>query len=132
MTSPDEHARASRIAIRAKRYLDVVAGKYVAGQVIVISDGRIEAISDVPPDSCPVVDLADRTVLPGLIDAHTHIFLHSNRMANVTEQDNITYMLLQEFPSHRTARSVRALRIALSHGFTTIRDLGTEGAGSTT
>ena len=129
MTSAVENARTDRIAIRAKRYLDVVAGKYIADQVVVVSGGRIEAITEQPPESCPVLDLADRTLLPGLIDAHTHIFLHSNRMTDGTEQDNITYMLLEEFPSHRTARSVRAIGIALSHGFTTIRDLGTEGAG---
>jgi imidazolonepropionase-like amidohydrolase len=70
-----------------------------------------------------VIDLGDRTLLPGLIDAHTHILLQGD--ATTPEYHE---QILQEYPAHRVARAVRALRIALEHGFTGMRDLETEGA----
>jgi len=116
------------IAVRAARMLDVRAGVYRSDVVVVVQGGRIESVgSNVPTDSV-VVDLGQRTLLPGLIDVHTHVLLHSNRMRDVTPQDNLTYMILQEYPAHRVARAVRNLRIALMNGFTSIRDCGTEGA----
>lgn len=129
MNQLDQGAAHGRIALKAGRLLDVAAGACVANATVVVCDGTIKQVGGDIPEDCEVVHLGNRTLLPGLIDAHTHIFLHSNRMFDVTPQDNITYMLLQEYPSHRVARSVRALKIALEHGFTTIRDLGTEGAG---
>ena len=63
-------------------------------------------------------------MLPGLVDAHTHVLLQGD--ATAAEYDE---QILQEYPAHRVARAVRALKIALEHGFTTMRDLETEGAG---
>jgi imidazolonepropionase-like amidohydrolase len=123
------------IVLVARRLVDVAAGAYIEPGRVLIEEGRItavgEAVAGDVADRAVKVDLGGLTVLPGLIDMHTHMFLHSNRM-RVTErpeQDNMTYMILQEYPSHRIARAVRALRIALENGFTTIRDCGTEGAG---
>ncbi len=119
----------SDIAIRPRRVLDVEAGTYREGTVVCVSKGIVASVGEEVPAGYQTIDLPEHTLLPGLVDAHTHVFLHSNRMHDVTPQDNMHYMILQEYPSHRIARSVRALRIALRHGFTTIRDCGTEGAG---
>ena len=63
-------------------------------------------------------------LLPGLIDTHTHILLQGDPTA--VEYDE---QILKEYPAHRVARAVRSLKIALEHGFTTMRDVETEGAG---
>ena len=111
------------LAVRSRRMLDVEAGRYVDGADVLVKDGMVDSIGRAP-EGVPVVDLGDRVLLPGLIDAHTHIFLQGNtRHADFREQ------ILVEFPSHRVARAVRSLAIALDHGFTWLRDLGTEGAG---
>src|SRR5690606_23234690 len=64
---------AETTVLRAARYLDVAAGRFVEPAVIVVEDGRILAVD---PETVPagrVVDLGDRTLLPGLMDAHTHL-----------------------------------------------------------
>lgn len=113
-----------RIAVRAARLLDVRTGRYVDRPVVVVAGERIESVGTAVPDGVSVVDLGNRTLLPGLIDAHTHVLLQGDATA---AEYNV--QILQEFPAHRVARAVRALKIALEHGFTTIRDLETEGAG---
>ena len=119
----DEPAR-PRIAVRAARLLDVKSGRYVARPVIVISGDRIESVGDRVPPDVRTIDLGDRVLLPGLADVHTHILLQGDfTQAEYEEQ------ILKEYPAHRVARAIRALKIALEHGFTTMRDLETEGAG---
>jgi imidazolonepropionase-like amidohydrolase len=113
-----------RIAIRAARLLDVRSGRYVARPVVVIRGDRIESVGDSAPPDARLVDLGDRVLLPGLVDAHTHILLQGDFTQGEYEDQ-----ILKEYPAHRVARAVRALRIALEHGFTTMRDLETEGAG---
>jgi len=111
------------LAVRSRRILDVEAGRYVEGADVFVKDGLVDSIGRASGD-VPVVDLGDRVLLPGLIDAHTHIFLQGNaRHSDFREQ------IMVEFPSHRVARAVRSLGLALNHGFTWLRDLGTEGAG---
>jgi imidazolonepropionase-like amidohydrolase len=117
-------AAAPATAIRAARLLDVKTGRYVEKPVLVISEGRIQSVGATPPAGAQVIDLGDRVLLPGLIDAHTHILLQGDPTA--VEYDE---QILKEYPAHRVARAVRALRIALEHGFTTMRDVETEGAG---
>ena len=111
------------VAVRAARLLDVRAGRYVDHPVVVVRGDRIESVGTTVPAGVPVVDLGDRTLLPGLTDAHTHILLQGDATA---AEYNV--QILQEYPAHRVARAVRALKIALDHGFTTMRDLETEGA----
>ena len=113
-----------RVAIRAGRLLDVRSGRYVEHPVVLVSGDRIESVGASVPEGVPVVDVGERTLLPGLIDAHTHVLLQGDATA---AEYNV--QILQEYPAHRVARAVRALKIALEHGFTTIRDLETEGAG---
>jgi imidazolonepropionase-like amidohydrolase len=112
------------VAIRAARLLDVRSGRYVERPVLVVSEGRIQSLGATVPAGARVIDLGDRVLLPGLIDAHTHILLQGDPTA--VEYDE---QILKEYPAHRVARAVRSLKIALEHGFTTMRDLETEGAG---
>ncbi len=123
------HARAAEppprlVAVRAARLLDVAAGRYVDHPVIVVRGDRVESVGTSVPAGATVIDLGERTLLPGLIDAHTHILLQGDATAA-----EYTVQILQEYPAHRVARAIRAMKIALEHGFTTMRDLETEGAG---
>ena len=111
------------IAVKASRLLDVKTGAYVSNPVVVVRGDRIESVGKSAPSGAAVIDLGDRTLLPGLIDAHTHILLQGD--ATTPEYHE---QILQEYPAHRVARAVRALKIALEHGFTGMRDLETEGA----
>ena len=112
------------IAVKAARLLDVRSGRYVERPVVVVRGGSIESVGTTVPAGAQVIDLGDRTLLPGLIDAHTHVLLQGDATQAEYEQQ-----ILKEYPAHRVARAVRALKIALEHGFTTMRDLETEGAG---
>jgi imidazolonepropionase-like amidohydrolase len=116
--------RTNAIALKAGRLLDVRSGRYIERPVIVVRGEKIEKVGAEVPPGAKVIDLGDRTLLPGLIDAHTHVLLQGD----ATEAE-YHFQILREYPSHRVARAVRALRIALEHGFTVLRDLETEGAG---
>jgi imidazolonepropionase-like amidohydrolase len=116
--------------IRAGRLLDPASGEVRSNQVIVIRGNRIadvlfegagRAIPGGP--NVKVIDLSRATVLPGLIDTHTHIYLQAYY------PDDYDTQLLKHGMALRTARAVAAARRALEQGFTTIRDLETEGAG---
>lgn len=111
------------IAVRAARLLDVRAGRYVERPVVVVRGGLVESVGTEVPPGARVVDVGNRTLLPGLIDAHTHILLQGD-----ATQAEYEHQILKEYPAHRVARAVRALKIALESGFTTLRDLETEGA----
>ena len=112
------------VVIRAGRLLDVKSGRYVEHPVVVVAGDRIESIGTAVPAGATVIDLGDRVLMPGLIDAHTHILLQGDATsADYDEQ------ILKEYPAHRVVRAVRAMQIGLGHGFTTMRDLETEGAG---
>ena len=112
------------IAVRAARILDVESGVVRVDAAVLVEDGLIRGITTEGVESATVVDLGNRTVLPGLIDGHTHVFLQGN-----TLRTDYYDQVLREHRSHRVARAVRSVHIALQHGFTWLRDLGTEGAG---
>jgi imidazolonepropionase-like amidohydrolase len=98
-------------------------------QVIVIRGNRIDSVSDAAsakiPAGATVIDLSKATVLPGLIDSHTHIFLQGEDPAEGGYDANI----LKYPASLRAARATVSARRALEQGFTTLRDVETEGAG---
>jgi imidazolonepropionase-like amidohydrolase len=93
-------------------------------RVVVVRGDRILGLERTHPENARIVDVGDQVISPGLTDVHTHILLHGNKGA-----EEARYQLMEEYPAHRIAHAVQALRIALDHGFTTIRDLGSEGAG---
>jgi imidazolonepropionase-like amidohydrolase len=99
-------------------------GKTLAGACVLVRAQSIEAVgADVAAPDARVIDLPGCTLLPGLIDAHSHLFLHPY---NETPWDD---QVLKESEAYRTARAVRHAGDTLRAGFTTLRDLGTEGAG---
>jgi len=115
--------------IRAGTLIDPLANQPKRDQVIIIRGNRIESVGgassvQVPPGAT-VIDLSQATVLPGLIDSHTHIFLQGE----VPDQGGYDIQLLKYQISYRAARATVAARRALEQGFTTLRDVETEGAG---
>ena len=115
--------------IRAGTLIDGKSDKARRDQVIVIRGNRIESVSDASSGQSPagatVIDLSGQTVLPGLIDSHTHIFLQGEAPAQGGYDANILTAPL----ALRAARATVAARRALEQGFTTLRDVETEGAG---
>lgn len=111
------------IVLHAARLLDVKSGKILKpGEVLVQGERIVEVGSTVQhPANAEVIDLGDRTLMPGLIDAHVHLFLHPGA------EDLQT--VLESVPQ-RTITATLAARADLMAGFTAERDMGTEGAGS--
>jgi len=116
-------ADAPPIAIRAARLIDGRGGSVVSNAVVVVRGDKIESIGTTVPAGAQLIDLGDSTLLPGLIDTHVHVLLQGDiTAADYDEQ------LFKESMAYRALRATKALRIALGHGFTTVRDLETEGA----
>jgi len=111
------------IVLHAARMLDVKAGKIVKpGEILVEGDRIAEVGTSVKhPANAEVIDLGDRTLMPGLIDAHIHLFLHPGAEDLQTVQESVP---------ERTIMATLAARDDLMAGFTAERDMGTEGAGS--
>ena len=109
--------------LHAARLLDVETGKYTTPGEVLIEGDTITAVgSAVPhPAGAEVIDLGDRTLLPGLIDAHVHLFLHPGAEDLQTVEESVP---------QRTIMAVLAARADLMAGFTAERDMGTEGAGN--
>lgn len=109
--------------VRAGRLLDVRTGKLLQDQAIRIGDdGRIASVGPWL-GGAPDLDLSDSVVLPGLVDAHVHFFLQGNEDGAAYEKQ-----ILKESIPYRTLRAAAAAKRALDQGFTSCRDLGTEGA----
>jgi imidazolonepropionase-like amidohydrolase len=109
--------------LHAARLVDVENGKaIIPGEVLVEGDQIVAVGPSVDrPASAEVIDLGGRTLVPGLIDAHVHLFLHPGAEDLQTVQESVP---------QRTIGAVLAARDDLMGGFTAERDMGTEGAGS--
>jgi len=114
-----------RIAIRAGHLIDGKSEQPIANALILIEGNKIVSVTPggSPPAGAEVIDLSRATVLPGFIDTHTHILLQGD----VTAADYDEQLLKQSIP-YRAILAARNAHIALSHGFTAMRDLETEGA----
>jgi len=125
----DNAASDSWTVIRAGSLIDGKSAAPRRDQVIVIHGNRIESVNDAAtakiPSGAAVIDLSKATLLPGLIDSHTHIFLQGEDPAQGGYDANILNAPL----ALRAARATVAARRALEQGFTTLRDVETEGAG---
>jgi len=113
--------------LRPGSIFDGDAAELYRGWVVLVRGEKIEAVgpaSEVkaPPDS-KTVDLPNLTLMPGLIEAHSHMLLHPYSETSWNDQ------VAHEALSLRVARATNHLRSTLMAGFTTVRDLGTEGAG---
>ena len=117
------------VFLKCGRMIDVKAGTARENIGVVVRDGVIAEIKNgfaalADAGDAQVVDLSKETCLPGLIDTHTHVLLQGDiTAADYDEQ------LLKESPEYRTILATVNARRALDYGFTTIRDLETEGAG---
>lgn len=106
--------------IRAGRLIDVEAGRVLQDVVITVENGRIIQVTTDASAASDAIDLTDYTVLPGLIDSHTHVCL--------SPEDSGRSPVLYKNDPYRTLRAMAAARRDLMAGFTTLRDLDNEGA----
>jgi len=111
------------IVLHAARMLDIRNGRIAKpGEVLVLGEKIAEVGASVKhPPGAEIIDLGDRTLMPGLLDAHVHLFLHPGAEDLQTVEESVP---------QRTIQALFAARDDLMAGFTAERDMGTEGAGS--
>jgi imidazolonepropionase-like amidohydrolase len=111
------------IVLHAARLLDVRAGTVITPGEVLVEGERIRAAgkSVDHPQGAKVIDLGDTTLMPGLIDAHVHLFLHPGAEDLQTVEESVPW---------RVILAEQAAKADLMAGFTAERDMGTEGAGS--
>lgn len=121
--SASSDTRTHPVVVHAARLLEIDSGRLIAPAEVLIDGERIVAVgTTVPhPADSEVIDLGDVTLLPGLIDAHVHLFLHPGAEDLQTVEESVP---------KRTVLALLAARDDLMGGFTAERDMGTEGAGS--
>jgi imidazolonepropionase-like amidohydrolase len=122
-SQPQPAPQSHPIVLHAARLLDVESGRITTpGEILIQADAIKEVGAKVTrPAGAEIIDLGDTTLLPGLIDAHVHLFLHPGAEDLQTVQESVP---------QRTIVATLAARADLLAGFTAERDMGTEGAGS--
>jgi imidazolonepropionase-like amidohydrolase len=110
------------VVLHAARMLDVAAGRVASPGEVLVEGERIVAVGAhvERPVGAEVIDLGDATLMPGLIDAHVHLFLHPGAEDLQTVQESV---------AQRTLIAASAAKADLMAGFTAERDMGSEGAG---
>lgn len=128
--SPAEGSTPASIVVKAAKLLDVRKGTYVENAAVWIEGDRIKevgSVSDIQahaPKSAKMIDLGMATLLPGLIDCHTHL------MARIPdEQDGYILNLATKSQAFRALEGAADARVTLEAGFTTVRDVENEGSG---
>src|SRR5438105_6137743 len=107
------------IAVKAARLFDANAGRLVQPGLVVVSGDRIAQVGGAAPAGAQVIDLGDATLLPGLIDAHTHLTSESGPSWYVDTMDFIL-----RAPAEQAQYAAEYARRTLDAGFTAVRDLG--------
>jgi imidazolonepropionase-like amidohydrolase len=110
---------AAQTIVRADRMLDVESGRIVRGVMVVVEDGRITGVNPRAVPAGEVIELGDVTLLPGLMDTHTHL-------AYDIEGDWV-HRSVEETAADAALRGARNARLTLMAGFTTVRDVGAGG-----
>ena len=118
---------AQAVAIRAARLLDVRAGRYIENPIVVVRGERIESVTSngQPPAGARVIDLGDATLLPGVIDAHSHLL--KNNEPRFFDGTNLVRDVTIENTATRVLRGAAMARQDLEAGITTVRDAGNSG-----
>jgi len=122
----DKQVEAPRktVALRCGSIVEVAAGTLRRNVVIVVNGDKIQSVGAAAPAGVETIDLSNSVCLPGLVESHTHVLLQGDiTAADYDEQ------ILKQSVAFRTLLASRAARKSLDYGFTTIRDLETEGAG---
>jgi imidazolonepropionase-like amidohydrolase len=124
LAAPAAAQQDASILLRPDRVFDGVDPTPHPGWQVLVRGARIEAVgpSLLAPAGARVIDLPGATLMPGLIEGHAHLFLHPYDETSWDDQ------VLREPLALRTVRAVAQARATLMAGFTTVRDLGTEGA----
>lgn len=120
----EQHVAPRPVVIRAARLLDVRSGDIIDNAVVIVEGERVKAVGQhvAVPAGARVYDLGNVTLLPGLIDCHTHVMLEP-------EDERGTPPVVTKSQAFRTVEGVAAALKDLQAGFTTMRDLDSEGAG---
>jgi imidazolonepropionase-like amidohydrolase len=125
--APLTHAAARAVRLRPARVFTSEDGKAHAGWEVLVVGDKIESVGPAStihaPAGTETVDLPGTTLLPGLMDLHSHLFLHPYNETLWNDQ------VLKEPVAYRTLEAAAHAKATLEAGFTTLRDLGTEGAG---
>lgn len=116
MASP---ASAETIAVKAKLLIDGTGGPPRKDPVVIVQDGKIFAIGTLAPTGARLIDLGDRTLLPGFIDSHVHLTGRS-----IGEGQNWDDAAVRDLPQEDAIRGVRNAKATLEAGFTTVRNVG--------
>src|SRR5215469_12443090 len=117
---------AKSVVVRAARMLDVKAGKLIANAVVVIEGERITSVGGTIPQGAEVIDLGDATLMPGLIDCHTHLM---DRSDHPGDPNSYAIDLLTKSQAYRALEGAADARVTLLAGFTSVRDVESEGSG---